>query len=205
MLHDLDAAIASIGDLRDRPSGTIRVTATEHAAKMVLLPAMRRLLPDHPDIKVEINMDYAMTDVVADRFDAGVRLGGDIAKDMIAVRIGPDIAMAIVRTPDYFRRHPPPRSPAQLVDHRDPKAARYRNLSKRRFVTKNGKYTNRSKETKFLSGSRNSAGGGEQGGGAADDRGPVAAVPLAQDAQRGIPGAVLAAGEPAPAAVVTIQ
>ena len=118
MLHDLDAAIASLGDLRDRPSGTIRVTATEHAAKMVLLPALKRLLPDHPDIVVEISMDYAMTDVVAERFDAGVRLGGAIAKDMIAMRISPDIAMAIVGTPDYFHRHPAPLSPAQLVDHR---------------------------------------------------------------------------------------
>ena len=118
MLHDLDAAIASLGDLRDRPSGTIRITTVEHAARTIIVPAMKRLLPDNPDIKVEITIDYGLADVVADRFDAGVRLGGDIAKDMIAVRIGPDIPMAIVGSPDYFRRRPAPVSPAQLIDHR---------------------------------------------------------------------------------------
>lgn len=118
MLHDLDVAVASLGDLRDRPSGTIRITTVEHAAKTIIVPAMKRLLPDNPDIKVEITIDYGLADVVADRFDAGVRLGGDIAKDMIAVRIGPDTPMAIVGSPDYFRKHPAPASPAQLVDHR---------------------------------------------------------------------------------------
>lgn len=118
MLHDLDSALASLGELRDRTSGTIRLTTVEHAAKTILLPAMKRLLPDHPDIHVEIIIDYGLTDVVKDRFDAGVRLGGDIEKDMIAMRIGPDTPMAIVGSPDYFRLHPPPASPAQLVDHR---------------------------------------------------------------------------------------
>lgn len=118
MLHDLDSAIASLGELRDRPVGTIRVTTVEHAAKTILVPAMKRILPDNPDIKVEITIDYGLADVVADRFDAGVRLGGEIAKDMIAVRIGPDIPMAIVGSPDYFRIHPAPASPAQLIDHR---------------------------------------------------------------------------------------
>lgn len=117
MLHDLDAAIASLGDLRDRPSGTIRITTVEHAAKTIIVPAMKRLLSGNPDIKVEITVDYGLADVVGDRFDAGVRLGGDIAKDMIAMRIGPDTPMAIVGSPDYFRLHPPPASPAQLVDH----------------------------------------------------------------------------------------
>ncbi|HEX7881635.1 MAG TPA: LysR family transcriptional regulator [Afipia sp.] len=118
MLHDLDAAVASLGDLRDRPSGTIRITTVEHAAKTIIVPAMKRLLPDNPDIKVEIAIDYGLADVVADRFDAGVRLGGDIAKDMIAVRIGPDTPMAIVGSPGYLRLHPAPASPAQLIDHR---------------------------------------------------------------------------------------
>lgn len=118
MLHDLDTAVTALGDLRDRPSGRIRVTAVEHAAKTILIPAMKRLLPDHPDIQVEITIDYGLADVVADRFDAGVRLGGDIAKDMIAARIGPDIPMAIVGAPDYFRRHPAPEDPGDLVDHR---------------------------------------------------------------------------------------
>jgi len=118
MLHDIDTAIASLGELRDRPSGTIRVTTVEHAAKTLLLPAMKRLLPDNPDISVEITVDYGLADVVADRFDAGVRLGGEMSKDMIAVRIGPDIPMAIVGSPDYFRTHPIPTAPAQLIDHR---------------------------------------------------------------------------------------
>lgn len=118
MLHDLDAAVASLGELRDRPSGTIRITTVEHAAKTIIVPAMRRLLPDNPDITVELTIDYGLSDVVADRFDAGVRLGGEMAKDMIAVRIGPDIPMAIIGSPDYFRTHAAPNAPAQLIDHR---------------------------------------------------------------------------------------
>lgn len=118
MLHDLDAAVASLGELRDRPSGTIRITTVEHAAKTIIVPTMRRLLPDNPDITVELTIDYGLSDVVADRFDAGVRLGGEMAKDMIAVRIGPDIPMAIIGSPDYFRTHAVPNSPAQLIDHR---------------------------------------------------------------------------------------
>lgn len=118
MLHDLDTAVASLSDLRDRPTGTIRITTVEHAAKTILVPAMKRLLIDNPDITVEITIDYGLADVVADRFDAGVRLGGEIAKDMIAVRIGPDTPMAIVGSPDYFSRSAPPVSPAQLIDHR---------------------------------------------------------------------------------------
>lgn len=118
MLHDLDGAIASLGDLRDRPSGTIRITTVEHAAKSILLPAMDRLLLDNPDIKVEMSVDYGLADVVADRFDAGVRLGGEMAKDMIAVRIGPDIPMAIVGSPGYLARHPAPASAAELPNHR---------------------------------------------------------------------------------------
>ena len=118
MLHELDEAVASLGDLRDRPSGTIRITTVEHAAKTLLIPAMKRLLPDNPDIKVDITIDYGLSDVVSDRFDAGIRLGGDIAKDMIAVRIGPDMPMAIIGSPEYFRTRSLPSSPAQLVDHR---------------------------------------------------------------------------------------
>lgn len=118
MLHDLDAAIAALGELRDRPAGTIRITTVEHAAKTIIVPAMKRLLPDNPDIKVDITIDYSLTDVVSERFDAGVRLGGEIARDMIAMRIGRDIPMAIVGSPDYFRTHAVPVSPAQLIDHR---------------------------------------------------------------------------------------
>lgn len=118
MLHDLDAAMAVLGELRDKPIGTIRITTVEHAAKTILAPAMRRLLLDHPDISVEMTVDYGLADVVADRFDAGVRLGGEIAKDMIAVRIGPDIPMAIVGAPAYLRDDSAPTSPTQLAEHR---------------------------------------------------------------------------------------
>ncbi|WP_337180089.1 LysR family transcriptional regulator [Sphingopyxis granuli] len=118
MLHDLDGAIASLGELRDKPSGTIRITTVEHAAKTILVPAMKRLLLDHPDITVEMTIDYGLADVVADRFDAGIRLGGEIAKDMVAVRIGPDTPMAIVGAPSYLRKHPAPKSPTQLTEHR---------------------------------------------------------------------------------------
>lgn len=117
MLHDLDSALTSLGDLRDRPSGTIRITTVEHAAKTILLPAMRTLLQSHPEIDVQILIDYALTDVVSERFDAGVRLGGEMDKDMIAVRIGPDIPMAIVGAPDYLSRRGIPVSVAHLVDH----------------------------------------------------------------------------------------
>lgn len=117
MLHDLDSALTSLGDLRDRPSGTIRITTVEHAAKTILLPAMRTLLQYHPEIDVQILIDYGLTDVVSERFDAGVRLGGEMDKDMIAVRIGPDIPMAIVGAPDYLSRKGIPVSVAHLVDH----------------------------------------------------------------------------------------
>lgn len=117
MLNDLTSALTSLGDLRDRPSGTIRITTVEHAAKTILLPAMRTLLKSHPDINVQLLIDYGLTDVVSERFDAGVRLGGEMDKDMIAVRIGPDIPMAIVGSPDYLSRRGTPMSVAHLVDH----------------------------------------------------------------------------------------
>lgn len=118
MLHDLDQGIADLSEYRDRPAGTIRITTVEHAAKTILCPALTKILPDHPDITVEIIVDYGLADVVADRFDAGVRLGKQVAKDMIAVRIAPDIRMAIVGSPRYFRQHPPPSEPQHLVEHR---------------------------------------------------------------------------------------
>lgn len=117
MLNDLTSALTSLGDLRDRPSGTIRITTVEHAAKTILLPAMRTLLKSHPDINVQLLIDYGLTDVVSERFDAGVRLGGEMDKDMIAIRIGPDIPMAIVGSPDYLSRRGTPMSVAHLVDH----------------------------------------------------------------------------------------
>jgi DNA-binding transcriptional LysR family regulator len=92
--EEINAELAALSELRDKPAGTVRITATENAADSVLWPALARLLPKYPDIKVEIIIDYGLTDVVAERVDAGVRFGEQLAKDMIAVRIGPDIRMA---------------------------------------------------------------------------------------------------------------
>lgn len=117
-LAGLDASMAALSALRDKPAGTIRITSVEHAAKTVLYPALRKLLPDYPDITVEITLDYGLVDIVAERFDAGVRLGEQVAKDMIAVRMAPDMQMAVVGTPDYLARHSQPRIPQDLVQHR---------------------------------------------------------------------------------------
>lgn len=117
MLHDIDSALTSLSDLQNRPSGTIRITTVEHAAKTILLPAMRTFLKSHPEIDIQLTIDYGLTDVVSERFDAGVRLGGEMDKDMIAIRIGPDIPMAIVGSPDYFSRRSAPTSVSQLIDH----------------------------------------------------------------------------------------
>lgn len=114
----IEAGLVALGDLRGRPTGTIRITATEHAAQTLLMPALERLLPEYPEIKVEITVDYGLTDVVAERYDAGVRLGEQVAKDMVAVRIGPEMRMAAVAAPAYFAGHPLPRIPVDLAAHR---------------------------------------------------------------------------------------
>lgn len=118
MLRDLDANIASLSEFRDKPSGTIRLTTVEHAARIIIRPALTRLLPDYPDIRVEVIIDYGLADVVAERFDAGVRIGEQVDKDMIAVRIGPDFDMAVVGSPDYIARFGAADSPDELVSHR---------------------------------------------------------------------------------------
>lgn len=118
MLADVDRVIADLGEFRDRPAGTIRITAVEHAARTILMPAVARLVAAYPDVAVEIVVDYDLADVVAERFDAGVRLGEQVEKDMIAVRIGPDVPMAIVGSPSYLGRYPEPREAEQLVGHR---------------------------------------------------------------------------------------
>ncbi|GGO56969.1 transcriptional regulator, LysR family [Roseovarius pacificus] len=118
MLRELDESLTELGEFRDKPAGTIRITSVEHAARKYIRPALTQLLEDNPDITVEIIIDYGLSDVVSDRFDAGVRLGEHVAKDMIGVRISPEIQMAIVGAPDYFRRHPAPAEPRGLVDHR---------------------------------------------------------------------------------------
>jgi DNA-binding transcriptional LysR family regulator len=115
--EEINAELAALGELREKPAGTIRLTSTENAAEAVLWPALKTLLPDYPDIKVEIVIDYGLTDIVAERYDAGVRFGEQVAKDMIAVRIGPDIRMAVVGAPAYFAKRPPPRAPQDLTAH----------------------------------------------------------------------------------------
>jgi DNA-binding transcriptional LysR family regulator len=117
-LANLDASLAALSELRDKPAGTIRITSVEHAAKTIIWPALKKLLPDYPDINVEISLDYGLVDIVAERFDAGVRLGEQVAQDMIAVRISPDVPMAIVGTPAYLAKHPAPAVPQDLMQHR---------------------------------------------------------------------------------------
>lgn len=117
-LDDIATEISSLGELRDRPSGTIRITTSEHAANNVLWPVLQKLLPDYPDVHVELDVDPGLTDIVAGRFDAGVRLGESIAKDMVAVRIGPELRMAVVASPAYFARHGKPLVPQDLANHR---------------------------------------------------------------------------------------
>jgi len=114
---EIEAELAELSELRDKPAGTIRITSGEHAAQAILWPALAKLLPRYPDIKVELNIDYGLTDIVAERYDAGVRLGEQVAKDMIAVRIGPDFRMAVVGAPSYFTRRPKPKDPQDLTAH----------------------------------------------------------------------------------------
>ena len=114
---EIEAELAGLSDLRDKPAGTIRITAGEHAANAVLWPALAKVLPDYPDIHVEVIVDYGLTDIVSERYDAGVRLGEQVAKDMIAVCIGPDMRMAVVGAPSYFANRQRPRTPQDLTAH----------------------------------------------------------------------------------------
>ena len=116
--EEIDTELAALSDFREKPAGTIRLTAVDYVADTVLWPRLTKFLRDYPDIKIEIIVDYGLTDIVAQRFDAGVRGGEQVAKDMIAVRIGPDIRMAIVGAPTYLARHPTPKKPQDLVEHR---------------------------------------------------------------------------------------
>jgi DNA-binding transcriptional LysR family regulator len=115
--EEIEAELEALSELRDKPAGTIRITATDHSANAVLWPRLAKFLPKYPDIKVEINVEYGFTDIVAQRYDAGVRSGEQVAKDMIAVRIGPDMRMAVVGSPSYFAKRSPPRKPQDLTDH----------------------------------------------------------------------------------------
>lgn len=117
-LDEIESELAAIRELREKPAGTVRLTATEFAADTVLWPKLVPFLRKYPDIKVEIATEHALTDIVTQRFDAGVRSGEQVAKDMIAVRIGPDLRMAVVGTAAYFRKHPEPKRPQDLLEHR---------------------------------------------------------------------------------------
>jgi DNA-binding transcriptional LysR family regulator len=114
---EIEAELAALTELREKPAGTIRITATEYAADTILWPKLAKVLPEYPDIKVEIIIEQGFTDIVAERYDAGVRLGEQVAKDMIAVRVGPDMRMAVVGAPSYFAKRSPPRKPQELISH----------------------------------------------------------------------------------------
>jgi DNA-binding transcriptional LysR family regulator len=116
-LEEVEAELAALTALRDKPAGTVRISAGEHPADLILWPAIQKLLPQYPDITVEIIIDNGLTDIVAERLDAGVRLGEQVAKDMVAVRIGPDLRMAVVGAPAYFDGRKRPRTPQDLTEH----------------------------------------------------------------------------------------
>jgi len=116
-LDEIEAELSALSALRDSPAGVVRIAAGEHAAELLLWPVIERLLPDYPEITVEIVIDNGLTDIVEQRLDAGVRLGEQVAKDMVAVRISPDFRMAVVGTPGYFGRHAKPKTPQDLTAH----------------------------------------------------------------------------------------
>lgn len=116
-IEEIQQQLMELTELRDKPAGTIRLTSTEYAAESVLWPAVDKLVEEYPDIKVEILTDYGLVDIVKDRFDAGIRPGETIAKDMIAVRVGPPMRMAVAGSPAYFSRRPAPETPQQLTEH----------------------------------------------------------------------------------------
>lgn len=115
--EEIEAELEALSELREKPAGTIRITAIDYVADTILWPKLAKFLPEYPDIKVEITVDYGLTDIVAQRYDAGVRLGEQVAKDMIAVRIGPDMRMAVVGAPSYFAKRSLPKKPQDLSDH----------------------------------------------------------------------------------------
>lgn len=115
--EEIEAELAAVTELRDKPAGTIRITATDYATKSILWPKLSRVLRKYPEIKVEIITDYGLADIVADRYDIGVRNGDQVAKDMIAVRIAPDMRMAVVGSPAYLEKHPRPKTPQDLTQH----------------------------------------------------------------------------------------
>jgi DNA-binding transcriptional LysR family regulator len=116
-IDDIDAKLTELRDLRQNPSGNVRITASQHAAETVLWPALERVLTDYPEVKLELSIDNALTDIVSQRFDAGVRMGEQVAEGMVAVRIGPDLRMAVVAAPSYFAHRSKPETPRDLPQH----------------------------------------------------------------------------------------
>src|SRR3954453_9836435 len=117
-LADIASGVDAVGALRGKASGTVRITATKHAVATVVMPVLPGFLASYPDIRVDMIIDDNLTDIVAERIDAGIRFGDIVEKDMIAVRIGPDIQTAVVGAPSYFADHPVPRTPRELAGHR---------------------------------------------------------------------------------------
>jgi DNA-binding transcriptional LysR family regulator len=115
--EEIDASLASVTELRERPAGNVRITATEFVIDTLLIPKLTKVLRQNPDVKAEFIVDYGLTNIVAERFDAGVRNGEQVAKDMIAVRIGPDMRMAVVGAPSYFKGRTVPKKPQDLIGH----------------------------------------------------------------------------------------
>src|SRR6266436_5074413 len=115
--EEIEAELEALSELREKPAGTIRITAGDHAIRSVLWPKLAKFLPSYPDIKVEIVIDYGLTDIVAERYDAGVRWGEQVGRDMIAVRIGPDVRFAVVGAKSYFAKRSPPKTPQDLISH----------------------------------------------------------------------------------------
>ena len=113
----IEAGLAALTELREKPAGTVRITTGDHQAETILLPAVAKLLPLYPDLNVEVSVNIGLIDIVAERFDAGVRLGETVVQDMVAVRIGPDMRMAVVGSSAYFANRHPPRTPHDLAAH----------------------------------------------------------------------------------------
>src|ERR671910_925472 len=116
-LDEIEAELESLSELREKPAGTIRITAGDHAIEAILWPKLERFLPKYPDIKVELSINYGLIDIAAERYDAGVRLGEQVAKDMISVRIAPDTRFVVVGANSYLAKHAPPTTPQDLVGH----------------------------------------------------------------------------------------
>ncbi|QGZ93590.1 LysR family transcriptional regulator [Terricaulis silvestris] len=116
-LEEIEGELTALSELRDKPAGTVRITTVEHAAESILWPAMAKLLQKYPDVHLEIINDYGLTDIVTERYDAGVRLGEQVDKDMIAVRIAPEFRRAVVASPSYFRGRAKPHTPRDLTEH----------------------------------------------------------------------------------------